>query len=80
LMINLLEIKLMMIVINVFSYVDQDLFVDQNTYHNEHNEMVVHVYEYFEYVVVNWMKLKNFDYKICRHMVVLVEKNKKQIH
>jgi hypothetical protein len=68
---------MMMIVLNVFSYVDQDLFVDQNIYHNMYNEMVVHVYEYFVYVVVNWMILKNFDYRICTHMVVLVnEKNK----
>jgi hypothetical protein len=36
--------------------------------------MVVHVYEYFVYVVGDSMKLKNFDYKICKHMVVLVKK------
>jgi hypothetical protein len=77
---NLLEIILMRIELNVFSYVDQDLFVGQNIYHNMYNEMVAHVYEYFVYVVVNLMKLKNFDYKTCRHMVVLVKKEKKRNH
>ncbi len=70
----------MIIEIHVFSYVDQDLFVDQNIYHNVYNEMVVHVYEYFVYVVEDSMRLKNFDYKICKHMVVLVKKTKQRNH
>ena len=79
-MMNLLHfaqmVLLMMIEKNVFSYVDQDLFAAQNIYHNVYIEMVVHVYEYFECVVVDSMKSKNFDYKTCIHMAVLVKKKR----
>ncbi len=74
--VQIVVLMMMTIVTYVFSYVDQDLFVVQNIYHNVYNEMVVHVYEYFVYVVVNLMRSKNFDYKICKHKVVLVNRKK----
>ena len=86
LMMNLLhfvriELTMMMTVrtvTNVFSYVDRDLFVDRNIYHNAYNEMVVRVYGYFEYAVEDLTKLRNFDCRTCTHTAVLVKQRNTQ--
>ncbi len=55
----------------------QDLFVEQNDDHINDMEIFFLDYEYFEYDVEDWMKLKMIVHNICNDMA---ENKKKQLN